>query len=307
MLSKRDIYKELGHGINIVPLNIKNIKENSINVTASHYCWTMAEGKVWWCGEAEFHIDNSSIPANKKKQSCFFRKGSRAVFSIKGQNDKVIAKYLILLPHATTIIETKEVIGLGERIGGAVHSKVGIVSKGIGDTGTMLGPGYCGHLLLSLHNITDDVVAIPLDSTIVSLTFDYLTTPVQRTSATSSSHYDKLLEMGVFLLDKDKLYFSEDWKTNLLATQREMKKTNEYQIFVKQQKDESKDAFLKWFSWPRIIAIVVIISLVIGGWFLTNYLDVKFTTDVWSERYWMILIATIVAYVVPKLFNKVFE
>ena len=113
--------------------------------------------------------------------------------------------------------------------------------------------------------------------------------------------------MGVFLLDKDKLYFSEDWKTNLLATQREMKKTNEYQIFVKQQKDESKDAFLKWFSWPRIIAIVVIISLVIGGWFLTNYLDVKFTTDVWSERYWMILIATIVAYVVPKLFNKVFE
>ena len=41
MLSRRDIEKELGKGINIVPVIRENFKENSINLTASKNAWTM--------------------------------------------------------------------------------------------------------------------------------------------------------------------------------------------------------------------------------------------------------------------------
>lgn len=100
------------------------------------------------------------------------------LLDIKGDSRN---QYIVLLPHTTTLIETTEVLGVTNNIGGALHSKVGLVSKGIGHIGTMLGPGYCGHLLIALHNITDDAIAIKVGSTFVSLAFDYLTTQVHGT------------------------------------------------------------------------------------------------------------------------------
>ena len=46
MLSRRDIEKELGKGINIIPVIRDNFKENSINLTASQNAWTMGEGSI---------------------------------------------------------------------------------------------------------------------------------------------------------------------------------------------------------------------------------------------------------------------
>ena len=47
MLSKFDIQKELGKGICLFPLNLENIKENSINLCAGDYAWSMSTGKVF--------------------------------------------------------------------------------------------------------------------------------------------------------------------------------------------------------------------------------------------------------------------
>ena len=47
MFSKYDIEKELGKGISIVPFKKENIKENSINLSASQYAWTMSEGAIF--------------------------------------------------------------------------------------------------------------------------------------------------------------------------------------------------------------------------------------------------------------------
>ena len=54
MFSKSDINKELGKGINIYPFNEKNIKENSINLTASKYAWSIKEGEVFINSKGEF-------------------------------------------------------------------------------------------------------------------------------------------------------------------------------------------------------------------------------------------------------------
>ena len=192
MLSKRDIEKELGKGINIVPVIRDNFKENSINLTVSENAWTQSSATVYWYGGESFGLKDT--PAKKKTRS--FRRGSKCEFHVSRNRGKV-DKYIILLPHTTTLIETSEVIGVANYIGGALHSKVGLVAKGIGHIGTMLGPGFCGHLLVSLHNITEEVIALKVGTTFVSLSFDYLTTQVARTSSTTSGHVDKFSELGI--------------------------------------------------------------------------------------------------------------
>lgn len=307
MLSKKDIYKELGKGINIVPLKEENIKENSINVTISEYAWTTGEGIVCWCGDSEFHLKNSLSDPSKALQTYGFKKHNKAIFICKGAGRKPVKKYLILLPHQTTIVETEEVIGLGENIGGAIHSKVGIVAKGIGDTGTMLGPGYCGHLMLSLHNITDDVIALPIRTTFVSLTFDKLLTPVKRTSSTSSSHYDKLLELNLYLSAEDAAYFKQDWKGNLQEIRVKLKESKEYSTLKSKRKKAHIQDIKDWFTIQHVMALILVIIIVVSLGFLANYVDKGSSTKVWTDRYWMLLVASLLAYLVPSCLSKMFS
>jgi len=307
MLSKLDIYRELGKGINIVPLNPDNIKENSINITISRYAWLNADATVCWCGGEEFHLEDR-VPAGKKAQyKHTFRKGTRAIFTLKEHSTKVTKEFLILLPHQTTVVETLEVIGLGEHIGGAVHSKVGIVAKGIGDTGTMLGPGYCGHLMLSLHNITDDVIALRLQSTVVSLTFDYLSSPVQRTSATSSSHHDRLLQLGFSLTEEDNNHFTEDWKANLGDLQKRTQESPEYKKINSEKWKTIGKLTKDWFSVKRILLIIGLIGTVVGLGIWAHIADKKLTTPVWEDRFWTIFVASILGAFLPQTIGKLFD
>ena len=54
MLSKRDIEKELGKGIDIFPVIRDNFKENSINLTVSENAWTQSSETVYWYGGESF-------------------------------------------------------------------------------------------------------------------------------------------------------------------------------------------------------------------------------------------------------------
>ena len=50
MLSRNDIENEIGKSINIFPLNTRNIKENSVNLTIGQNGWSRTGGKsvlVW--------------------------------------------------------------------------------------------------------------------------------------------------------------------------------------------------------------------------------------------------------------------
>lgn len=104
MLSRRDIEKELGKGINIFPVIRENFKENSINLTASGNAWTMGSGTVYWFGGTDFRMTETA----GKRRAKTFSKGSNCVFWDK-QGDQHNS-YIVLLPHSTTLIETSEVL-----------------------------------------------------------------------------------------------------------------------------------------------------------------------------------------------------
>ena len=303
MLSKKDIFKELGKELALFPLNPENIKENSINVSVSDYAWTQEGGTVYWYGGSEFHIENSK---GKALRSHTFQKGHKSVFIIKnhGKEDK---KYLILFPHQTTIIETLEVIGIGNRLGGMVHSKVGVVAQGIGDTGTMLGPGYCGHLMISLHNITNDIVTLEVGTTFVSLTFEYLKTAVKRESSTSSSHYDKLLELKLQLdSSADGDYFKQDWKTTFSGVNTKMLESAPYKELRKKYPDNLWFQIKEHICLRNVLLILGAAIVLVGMFFGAKYLDKDLTEKVWMDRYFNVVIVAI-AGVLFKIYGSLFR
>ena len=279
MLSRRDIEKELGKGINVYPLRKDNIKENSINLTAGTYAWTLGTATIHWLGDDKFTINDT--PKSKRKLT--IRAGNKCVFYTDKSHT---TQYILLLPHATTLIETEEVIAVDNYIGGALHSKVGVVAKGVGHIGTMLGPGYSGHLLISLHNITDDVIAVQVGSTCVSLAFDYLTTQVVRTSTTVSGHVDKFAELGIQTTEADRQYLTADWKATLDGVREKMFNSNEYKEYRANIRKNLWQEAKKYITKRNVFAVLAVITAFVLLLWLATWVDSRIAKPVWVERFW---------------------
>lgn len=298
MLSKRDIEKELGKGINIFPVIRENFKENSINLTAGQNAWTMGEGTVYWYGGTKFSIKETPDKKGVKTLS----KGDTCIY-VKDKKGNQSNKFIVLLPHSTTLVETAEVLGVANNIGGALHSKVGLVSKGIGHIGTMLGPGYCGHLLIALHNITDDALAIKVGSTFVSLAFDYLTTQVTRTSSTISGHVDKFPELGINVDEGTRSFLTADWKSNIDDIREKMCESDAYKNYKKHIRSNTWKEFKKYINKRNLIAILIVTVVIALLYFGAVILDNDLAQPVWVDRFWNIGFSGVLGSLIVALWN----
>lgn len=299
MLSRRDIEKELGKGINIFPLIQENFKENSVNLTISHNAWTLGEDTtVYWYGGSNFGTKDGVT----KKRTYTLKKGQSCIFKTGGNQDKA-PQYVILLPHTTTLIETSEVIGVGNNIGGALHSKVGIVAKGIGHIGTMLGPGYCGHLFISLHNITDHIVALRVGTTFVSLTFDYLNTQVIRTSSTVSGHVDKFSELGIIIDESTRNFLTADWKSNITGIRNKMIESDSYKEYRAYIRKNTYKEIAKYINRRNIIVSAVVIAIFMCLLGIATYADTKVQNPIWVDRFWNVGCSGLIGSGLITLFN----
>ena len=298
MLSRTDIEKELGKGINIVPLHRKNIKGNSINFTVGRNAWSLGNGQVKKDNTGKWRLASKVKNGTKKYDIVAGKSG------IIDDNKK---KLLILLPHTTTIVETSEVIGVGNYIGGMLHSKVGMVAKGVGDISTMLGPGFCGHLMISLHNITDEVVTIEVGDTFVSLVFYYLKTPERMKNTNISGHVDKLSELGISVEQGTRTFLTADWKMSLNGIRDEMKKSQEYKEFLDEQKAKRNENIKAYFNVRNVLIIASYVIILVGGAYLCNYLDKSNQNTIWMDRYGTILSTGIIVPLIlygARLFKK---
>lgn len=299
MLSRKDIEKELGQGISIFPFHSKNLKENSINLTIGQNAWTLGQGTLIKRASGKFDIAN---PAEKKNAKVIeFKKGQSAVISEKD------GKYLVLLPHTTTIIETSEVIAVSNKIGGTFHSKVGIVNQGIGDTSTMLGPCFSGHLMFSLHNICDEVRTLKVGDTFVSLIFYYLNTAsTEMKNPNMSGHVDKLSELGICINKTTREFLLEEWKQDIKQVSYKMIESKEYKEYVNRRKMEEKSAILSFFTIRNTFLLLGGVIFMVFLFLCALHLDKKFSTNVWSDRFWTVFVAGLFAWFVS-LYGKMFK
>ncbi len=299
MLGKRDIENELGKGINIYPFHEKNLKENSINFTVGQNAWTLGKGSVKKKSKGTYCLVTASEKNNKNTIS--FQKGKSAI--VQEGNEK----YMILLPHSTTIVETSEVLSVSNYIGGTFHSKVGIVNLGIGDIGTMLGPCFSGHLMFALHNITDEVRTLKVGDTFVSLVFYYLKTANDNMKNTNiSGHVDKLSELNIYIDSTTREYLTEEWKQDIKQVSKKMKESEEYKRYLTNRREYEMDEYKRYLTPKNFgIGFALAICILLLG-IAAYYADVKCNTTVWEDRFWTIIITSIIVPLVMSL-KKIFK
>lgn len=213
MLSKIDIENEIGKGINIVPFHNENIKENSINFTISDKAWTLlpeTEGKKY----------SKAEPACK-------------------------SGVLYLKPHSTTIVYTEEVIALNNKLGGTFHAKVGIAAKGVIFSSTMIGPSYCGHLMIVLQNPTNNNIQLEVGDTFISLVVHKIRTKIDKTHTNSNTggHTGKLAELNITPTSEEQKFLDEDWKKNISDIKVKLQSEKDY-LSLKQKLKKEKLKYL---------------------------------------------------------------
>ncbi|MBN3407073.1 deoxycytidine deaminase [Clostridium botulinum] len=281
MLSIVDIQKELGKGINLVPFRDKNIKENSINLSASCYAWTMTNGEVLKNG-GKWILSNDNKEEECAEENLKLVKGNSAVYESNGK------KEIILLPFSTTLIETEEVLGVENNIGGTYHSKVGLVSQGLGHIGTMLGPNFSGHSLIAIHNVSKEVLSIEVGETFVSLVLNYLNTPIRINNATRNGHLEKLSELGVRLSAKEREFLDADWKSNTTRVREKLKEDKNFREYKDTLQRKKYENVKKYINKNNIIVSLAIIALLAAFYLLASIVDSKLDKPVWVDRFWTV-------------------
>lgn len=299
MLSKIDIEQELGKNINIYPFNHDNFKENSVNLCASSFAWTLSHGKVF------YNKKNHSLQKEKgnKHSSDFlektFTKGNSAVWKLNN------ISYIILLPHSTTLIETEEVLATGNNIGGTYHSKVGIVSQGLGHIGTMLGPNFTGNSLIAIHNISDEILKIRVGDSFVSVVFHYLDSPINASNPTVSGHLDKMAQLGINLNSYESSKLSEDWRKKKEEVREKMINSNPYKRYLNSKKINLFTSIRQYFNKTNLIIIIILTIIVVGSLLLCLHYDKQNNNRAYLEQWWDIFKQGIIITIIITLLTNI--
>ena len=221
MLSNVDIVKELGKNILIFPFNELNLKGASYNLTPSKYAWTLTT-----------------------KQRVYDQ--SREIITLESRS--------------TTVIETVESIWVSKKIAGTYHSKVILVSKGIGHIGTTLDPEYIGCSLIAIHNVSDEIIELDIKDTFVSIVFEYVheASTIDRHN-NESGRLQIFSELGINLTNEERRELQKDFMIDPKALRIELSKSQNFKD-IKAKYTSGYIYILKKYS-ASILSIVLIIIL----------------------------------------------
>lgn len=140
--------------------------------------------------------------------------------------------------------------------------------------------------MISLHNITDEIITLTVGDTFISLTLYYLNKAVERTSTTVSGHVDKLSELGVNCAKEVREALTADWKSNFKGICERMEQGEAYKTFKKNKDKEKWKTAEKYFNLKNILVIGIIVITFIGLYILAQFIDAKNGNNIWTDRYW---------------------
>lgn len=299
MLSKIDIQNEIGKGICVYPLNLANIKENSLNLCTSEFAWTLKGGTVYYNEALDEEYEKISLSNAYQGKAINFAKGEKCVIKCNNEN------YIVLFPQSTTLIETEETLGVGSNIGGTYHSKVGLVSQGLGHIGTMVGPNFCGDSLVAIHNVSDELIVLKQGDSFVSVIFYYLKTKYENQNATHSGHTDKFSVLGLKLSKNDEKILNADWKTQYDEIKRKMCSSKPYEELEEIIKCNKRKKFKGLINFKNVIILLSVFFIIIGLGVGAHYIDKKSNTTLWSDRFWNVFCSGLALGIITPIFKFV--
>ena len=189
VLSEREIIRSLGRDIIVLPFESKedNLRGCDIKLTASNFAYIFEE----------------SSPSFPNPTRCVVNNG---IFSIPA--------------HKTAIVWTEEFIHINNSMCGSLHSKVSLVSKGLGHIGTRVNPNWGGILAIALQNHSASDVQVRVGETIAYLRLHKLTSksyidPEEggKLEDVVSDMYVAPKELKEWIADRHKIWKGNDAKT----------------------------------------------------------------------------------------------
>jgi deoxycytidine triphosphate deaminase len=222
MLSNEDIIRELGKNLEICPISEENIKGSSINLTSSNMAWSVSTKKT-------------------------------AVDKEKG--------VIILKSNDTTLILTKEIFAVSNKIAGSFHSRVVDVSIGEGHISTVINPGWCGRPLIAVNNGTKNDIELKIGDPFVIMVLDYLHTPSSiMVDKNKTSRLDILHEYSLSRTEHDQIY-NKDIQ-NMSDLRKKTKNERYYENIKKaKHKKEIYGLYFQLFILLASISLIVFLTI----------------------------------------------
>lgn len=228
LLSDTDIKKELGRNIFIYPLDLDNLKGSSINLRASKLAWSLSLEK------STFDVSNNEI---------------------------------IIPAHDTVLVETEETLFVTNKISGSYHSRVNLVSKGIGHIGTTLDPEWVGPSLIALHNTSKLEKRINVGDSIVSIMFYYLKSKSIKKNTNTAGRPELLNDFR--LSDEEKHWLDEEWRKDSNKLKEKLVNSKEYKKLLKERINKYQR-----FTNPWTVNILCLFICFLAGIVLYNYKNI---------------------------------
>jgi len=267
MLSIVDIKKELGKNIYLYPICSDSIRGSSIDLHASAFAWSLKTKKSIYDGN----------------------------------------KYIVIPANDTALIYTEEAMHVTNKIGGMYHSKVSLVSKGLGHISTALDPQYVGNSIIALHNHTENDYQLPVGSEFVSVIFYYLASPDYKRGRTHNIYPGHPRLIAGF--DKEECYIEwrnkNQWTVNERLLLEKMKNSDEYSECKNNYHRELEEFNGQWFKnriakYFGVIACALIITV---GFSIPSYIvdlgNISIIFQTFTERIVLpVLLAVITSFVV---------
>ncbi len=278
MLGYEDIIRELGKGISVFPFKESKIKGNALNLSVSEYAWSLKAGEVWVNENGEFFSKKPDIGTHEK-------------YIIEEKHSAVIVhnnqKYVIVFPLSSTLIETQEVISVSNRIGGIYNSKVSLVSKGACNIGTYLEPNYRGHSLVTIQNLSENIMVLCVGDTFVAITFFHLKTAVPKSLLGALSGRFEILVEGNISVSRDaKNYLSEQWKNSSDEIRKKMEQSKEFIRFIKDEKKRRYKKTIGYINKRNIGIVLLAFAFFSLTYFIAYRVDSLSGNTIWRDRFW---------------------
>lgn len=207
------------------------------------------------------------LDINKIKGNSINLTASEYAWRVSDKETAVKDKKIEIPPQETVCICTEESIWVSRRIGGTYHSKVSLVSDGLGHISTTLDPEWLGVSLISVSNPTSRTIKIEVGNTFVTLILSYLNTASTKgLNENASSRQDLVNKFNTSsdareFIRKESNRSYEGLKQTMLNSKSYIDFKDEYTKEDKESLQQKKE-FTQTFWYPLITAII---GAIIGG------------------------------------------
>ncbi|WP_253724369.1 hypothetical protein [Sporosarcina sp. HYO08] len=207
------------------------------------------------------------LDITKIKGSSINLTASKYAWRVSDKKSAVEGDKIVVPPQDTVCVYTEESIWVSRRIGGTYHSKVSLVTKGLGHISTTLDPQWFGMSLIAINNPTCKPVEIYIGHTFVTVMLYYLKTDSTKgLNENAGSRQDLANNFNISPKVQEEL--RKESNRSFEGLRQAMLNSQSYKDFIEDYTKEEKETirqkkeFKQTFWFPLIVAIL---GAIIGG------------------------------------------